>query len=166
MIITLQVNRRQNIKSKPCKLCGSMWHTAFGCKYRPKKPLKNSATPLRLESPKNRQKRLKMSQAWFRANPSDKDGYWECYLRISRLCPIKLRRETITLEHVYAKVRRPDLKYEPLNLKPSCSFCNKMKGSRSVAQLAKVFPHINVMINSKEWQEWQKQLNSNYIMSH
>lgn len=139
-------------------MCGSIWHTAFLCKYKPNATFKTTKYRMRPESPKSRRRRLKMAQEWFRGNPPDANGNWECYLQISTLCPKKLNRTTITLEHVHAKVRRPDLKYVSANLKPSCSFCNKMKGSRSVQELAKTFIHIALMINSKEWRSWEKKL--------
>lgn len=142
------------LRSKPCKVCNSKYHTPGY--HKPKKPLKH--TPLKLESDKTRAKRRGMAAKWFRKNPPGMDGYWYCYLQISSLCPYRLNRSIVTLEHVYPKVKRPDLKFEIKNIKPGCSFCNKLKGSNTPEQLAKSFPHIAIMISKPEWKEWQAQL--------
>lgn len=137
--------------ARPCSYCGSTTHTAFRCRSRPNKPL-------RKESITAKKKRQKTASMWFRKNPSDENGNWECWLQISELCPKKLSRETITLEHVYPKVKNPELKYNYKNLKPSCAFCNKLKGSNTPEQLAKYFLHIAILLTTPEWKEWHQNL--------
>ncbi len=125
---------------------------------KPRKPLKRSTKPIRRESVKKRSQRLKTSREWFEANPPNTEGLYICYLGISPLCPGKMTRGQTTLEHVHSKVRRPDLIFNILNIKPSCSFCNFCKQSKDIRELAKVFPHIAVMINKPEWKAWERSL--------
>lgn len=110
-----------------CKYCGGA-HTSLSCFNKPRRPL-------RQESEKARSKRTETNREWFKINPPDKKGLWYCYLRISPLCPIKLTRTTIRLEHVKSKVRYPELKYVVSNLKPACEHCNKLKGSLDLEEL-------------------------------
>jgi hypothetical protein len=58
------------------------------------------------------------------------DGKWICYLQISVLCPQLLTVQTLTLDHVIPRSRRPDLRYNDDNIKPACWDCNSEKGSR------------------------------------
>lgn len=126
------------IKPKPCKVCGSMWHSAMYHNPRKpiavNKPLKRSQKPIRYESQKNRTKRLATREAWFEANPPDKDGYWYCYISKHPLCPKKLTIDTVQLEHNYSKVRRKDLRFDITNIFPACEHDNKAKGSLSAKE--------------------------------
>ena len=88
--------------------------------------------------------------AWYKVNPPNEDGKWECYLQISSLCPRYLSKSLLTLEHVQPKVKAPELKYDISNIRPSCSWCNKMKGSRTIEKLAKIWPHLAIYIDQKE----------------
>lgn len=137
-----------------CSYCSELGHTKFNCFKKPKKSLK-------LESKKSRQKRGTTTGKWFGANPPDDNGYWHCYLQISSLCPKRLTRQLLTLEHVYPKVKYPELKYSIDNLKPSCSFCNKLKGSNTVDTLAKSFVNIAIMIQKPEWKAWEERIMNN-----
>lgn len=130
-------------KNNPiCKSCGKYGHFAMQCYNRRHKSL----AP---ESKNTKKKRLATRRAWFKDNPADENGNWECYLQISSQCPVKLTYLTITLEHVQAKVRAPQLKYDPTNIRPSCSYCNKLKGSRSLEELAKIFPQVRIMLDTQ-----------------
>lgn len=144
------------LKHRACKVCGSNYHTAGY--HKPKKPLKRSITPIKMESDKARGKRITTYKIWIKLNPPDEYGYWDCYLRISSLCPKRINREMLILEHVYPKIKYPALKYEPKNIKPSCAFCNRLKQSNTVQQLAKTFPHIAIMISKPEWKVWEASL--------
>lgn len=136
---------------KPCRYCEGMGHWSFQCFQKPRKGIEP-------ESRMAKKQRISTATRWFRQNPPDQDGYWYCYLRISSMCPVKLTRRLVTLEHVYPKVKRPDLKYNTRNIKPACPFCNKLKGSRTVQQLSKAFPHLAEMIATPEWQAWEASL--------
>lgn len=126
------------IKSKPCKECGSTWHTAMYHKPRKPiatyKPLQRSTKPIRKEAVKTRAKREKTTKDWFAANPPDENGEWLCYISKHPLCPRVLTRETIVLEHDLSKVRRKDLRYDISNIYPACTFDNAAKGSLSAAE--------------------------------
>lgn len=147
------------LKRSTCKGCGSEWHTFWKCPYKERKlTLYKPRKPLRTESVKSRRKRTITYKQWIKLNPPDEYGMWDCYLQISTMCPMRLTRQLLTLEHVYPKVKRPDLKYEPRNIKSACAFCNKMKGSRTIDKLAKSFIHIAIMVQTPEWKAWEQSL--------
>lgn len=139
---------------KSCTICHSPSHTQFYCRkkaraqLRRKSQLRPSRKPLKVESDKARTMRIRTYKAWIKANPPDERGYWYCYLQISSLCPVQLKRETLTLEHVKSRSSHPHLKYDIGNIKSSCRFCNRAKGSQSLEQLAKSFPHLQVYLHN------------------
>jgi hypothetical protein len=118
-----------------CKICDSNWHYQTFCPMKKQKWIKP-------ESDKAKTKRIIMHKKWVKANPPDTDGKWECYLQISEKCCKRVSKRSMTKEHVEAKVRRPDLKYDTRNIRPSCSWCNKRKGSNSIEELSKIYPHL------------------------
>lgn len=126
------------IKPKPCKECGSMWHSAMYHKPRKpiavNKPLKRSTKPIRFEAVKTREKRKATEAAWFAANPPDRNGFWWCYISKHPLCPKRLTRETLVLEHNLSKARRKDLQFDISNIYPACRHDNKAKGSLSAKE--------------------------------
>lgn len=130
-----------------CKNCGGQGHTAWRCFEKRK--------PIRKESKKHLEKRLATSSRWFSDNPSDSSGFWYCYLNISKRCPRRLDKSQLTLEHVYPKGKYPALAFYEINLKPACSYCNKEKLSNTINKLRIVYPHLNEMIATSEWQEWE-----------
>lgn len=75
---------------------------------------------------------------WHLANPEP----WVCYLNISDMCIRDLDRDILTLDHVIAKSKGKKFKYDYLNLKAACIFCNGLKGSRTLKNLAREFPHL------------------------
>lgn len=116
------------MKAKPCKYCGSAYHTSLKCFQRPQKPL-------RPEAVKTREKRLSTNKKWFKRYKPDKYGFWYCYLQISPRCPKRLTEATLVLEHVKSKTRHPGEKFNRKNLKPACEFCNELKGSLDVNEV-------------------------------
>ena len=136
------------MKPKSCSKCGSDSHTSFMCRHWGGKGGKDPVDkfklykPLRNESKKSHSKRMSTRRVWFENNPPDENGRWECYLQISGLCPRKLTKELLTMEHVEPRSKAPEKKYRVENIKPSCSFCNRSKGSRSLEQLARLWPHL------------------------
>ena len=127
-------------KQAKCKNCGQIGHYQTFCFYQVHEPIKK-------ESEKAKVKRIMTKRRWLKENPPDENGQWTCYLQISAYCLKKLTKYTLTLEHVEAKVRRQELKYNTKNIRPACSWCNKLKGSRSLAELAIDFPHVKQTIN-------------------
>lgn len=87
-----------------------------------------------------------MKRAWFKMNPPDGKGEWECYLQIADNCPRKMAYQYLTLEHVMPKVKAPELKFDPKNIRPSCAPCNRVKGSKTIEKLAKTYPHLRVYL--------------------
>ncbi len=132
---------------KPCRVCGLMGHFPYECRLNPKKiikrsgQIKRSTTPLkrtRLNPVGKHTKQWLVTRAtWIRHNPPPIDGqYWECYLRIHQWCPGRISLDNLTLDHVISRTRDPSLRYTASNLKPACMYCNEMKGSRNINELA------------------------------
>lgn len=123
------------MKKIHCKICGSDLHYQTFCHLKKKKWLKT-------ESKTAKTRRVAMQIKWEKLNPPDADGYWDCYLQISEKCLRRVSKYTMTKEHVQPRVKRPDLKYSVDNIRPACSWCNKLKGSQSLEQLAVIYPHL------------------------
>jgi 5-methylcytosine-specific restriction endonuclease McrA len=148
----MPLHHRARLRQKEnCKYCGSSNHLSMICFHRPRHPL-------RKESDTARRRRMHVATTWFVLNPPNRDGQWMCYLQITRACPRFLDRDQITLEHVYPRAKYPELKYIVDNIKPSCEFCNKEKGRNTVEQLALIFPNIESMIQTPEWQYWEAEM--------
>lgn len=91
-------------------------------------------------------------------NNPDEAGSWTCYLRISPECPVFLDESTVTLEHVMSKIRHPKLRWRTENILPACTFCNEIKGSLSVQELAVKYPILQELIESPGWREYEAML--------
>jgi 5-methylcytosine-specific restriction endonuclease McrA len=96
-------------------------HTALMCFNKPRKPARQVG--------KKGQKWLAVRREWIKNNPPDHSGYWYCYY-----CQCALTYDTLTIDHVIARSRRPDLQYDLSNLVPSCSMDNNLKGSLSAEE--------------------------------
>lgn len=94
---------------------------------------------IRNTSRKTDQRWIDTKVAWFKQNPGPT---YECYLKISIYCPRKLTLETLVLEHVIPKSRGEKYKYDIANIRPSCKFCNFIKGSRTIPDMIKYYPHL------------------------
>ena len=88
---------------------------------------------------KTEQRWIDAKFGWFEQNSPDKDGFWDCYLQIAESCLKRVDRRTLNLEHVKAKVRHPDLKYDIYNIRPACRPCNKLKGSQDLDEINRKF---------------------------
>ena len=133
--MVLQGRGSDMAKGIQCKICKSTLHYQTFCPLKPKPRIKT-------ESDKAKKKRHKTNRVWYKKNPPDADGYWTCYLQISTRCPKRLTLGMLTKEHVQPKVKAPHLKYNPDNIKPSCSWCNRLKSSQSIEALSKIYPHL------------------------
>lgn len=115
---------------KPCKLCKELGHFTYQCRLRPRKELKR--TPIK-KIGKTTQRWLDTRAQWIADHPPTVEGkYWLCYLRIHPWCPVRIDRDHMTLDHVVSRSHAPGLRFEADNLRPACSYCNTMKGSRSL----------------------------------
>lgn len=120
---------------KPCKHCGLMGHFAYQCYTNPRKALKR--TPIKKVGKQTKQWFVTRA-TWIRKNPPTIEGqYWECYLKIHPWCPGKIDIAHLTLDHVVSRSRDPSLRFNADNLKPSCTYCNNEKGSRTLEQVMK-----------------------------
>lgn len=120
--------------SLSCLVCGKRAYSEYCVQHKPRKFIKK-------ESASYKAKRQACAKQWYRGNPPDENGEWPCYLNgLSRRCLIKVNPETIKLEHVIPKVKAPELKFEPSNLKASDEFCNSVKGSWTLEQLVERYP--------------------------
>ena len=131
------------MKSNPCKYCGGATHTSLMCFHKPR-------NRIRKESPKAYAHRQETKSAWLLENPADDNGEWECYLQISDVCPIKLNADTLVLEHVKSRSTSPELRYVISNIKASCEFCNRLKGSKSLELLAEYYPKLNKYLGGSD----------------
>lgn len=142
-------------KNKHCSKCGSDSHTSFMCRHWGGKGGKDPVDkfklykPLRNESKKSHSKRMSTRRAWFENNPPDENGNYTCYLQISQMCPRTLSKQLLTLEHVQPRSKAPELKYSTDNIRPACTWCNKLKGSRTLEQLVILFPGLEERLNEK-----------------
>lgn len=134
-----------------CKYCGGNDHTSLMCLRKPRHAM-------RQESKNHKLNRMRTSDSWYTINPPDKDGHWQCYLQISPYCLKVLDRSTISLEHIYPKIKWPELRYRHENIMPSCAYCNKLKLSNTLNQLCKFSQVVCDLVSTLEWQEREDRL--------
>lgn len=144
----MEVNKlfMDRFPKKECKYCGGRGHFPYACYKNPKrqeaatKPLKprtpiKQKTKLRAHGKVSKQWVLTRA-TWIRKNPPPIDAtYWECYLRISSQCPVRLDLPLLTLDHVISRSRDPSKRFDLSNLQPCCWWCNTEKGSKSLDQV-------------------------------
>jgi 5-methylcytosine-specific restriction endonuclease McrA len=118
------------IKPKPCKQCGSLFHTPMY--HKPRKPIQTKAVPKQrtpLPRPTKRpnqrgkgyKKWLETKEKWFETN---KQPYYYCHY-----CNKLMTRSQLTLDHKIPRSRAPELIHAKKNLVPCCFICNSLKGS-------------------------------------
>lgn len=148
------------LRIKACSYCGGENHSSLTCfkkRIRDYKISKKMA-PLRRESKASTDKRAILSNTFFANNPPDSRGGYTCYLQINRNCPKWVSKKHVTLEHVLPRSKYPEVKWNVLNIKPACSFCNQTKLSNTPYQLAYIWPQLWILLTSPEWKEWEKQI--------
>lgn len=115
-----------------CKHCESVQHTQFYCRLKPRKAIKRTRLK-RVGKVTN--KWIATRKVWVKNNPPDANGNWHCYLQIAPDCHITVNAETLNVDHIKSRVRRPDLRFDQSNLNAACSPCNKLKGSRDLEEV-------------------------------
>lgn len=108
------------IKSNPCKKCGSIWHTAAFCPQN-RKPIKKVG--------KVTSRWLTFRREYLRIHPANHEGYRECYLQTTPLCPKWLEADQVTLDHILSRGSNRQLTYNEENMGICCTYCNNDKGS-------------------------------------
>jgi 5-methylcytosine-specific restriction endonuclease McrA len=142
--------RKKSHPIKPCKNCGRTGHYAINC-YNLRRPSLRQRKPLRLRSQKEEERYGIFHKKWHAINPPNAEGFWVCYLQISKGCPKVLTYEELQLEHVFPRSKYPELKYVLANVKAACAPCNKLKRSNTIYQMALFYPRLAELINSPEW---------------
>lgn len=102
---------RYNSLQTKCGLC------LYNTLEKPRKPLKRVGPVTK--------KWIAHRQQWIEAHP----GPYTCYL-----CGVVLTVNTLTLDHVLPRSRRPDLRLDDTNIQPCCYYCNHQKGSKVYAK--------------------------------
>lgn len=67
---------------------------------------------------------LKTRREWVKLNSPNFQGYYTCHI-----CGRWVHEKDLTLDHVVARSKRPDLVNDLDNLKPAHYVCNSVKGS-------------------------------------
>ena len=106
--------------SRKCKWCDSNEHTQFFCRLKPRTPIKTYTQLKKIGSVGKATE--KAVSKWKRQQQPNHQGYFVCYM-------CGQWTEYLTAEHVKSKVRRPDLRTNPENFKPTCNPCNDKKRS-------------------------------------
>lgn len=128
---------------KNCKFCKKAKpdHFPYMCRMNPKVIARQKAgmkrTPIKKIGKIGKQW-LDTRSEWIEQNPPTIDGkYWVCYLQIHEWCPGRITIAQLTLDHVVPRSSDSTKRFDHDNLRPSCEYCNNMKGSRSLAQVIK-----------------------------
>ncbi len=118
--------------SKHCLKCGKRAYSDYCMQHKPRKPISKIGKQGKLNQATSKEFRDSL----------EPDRIYVCYLQIHPYCLRQLRYEQVVPEHVEAKSRSPHLRHNLKNIWVSCVFCNGLKGSRSLENLAKEYPHL------------------------
>jgi 5-methylcytosine-specific restriction endonuclease McrA len=129
--------------AQTCNKCGKRSYSKLCFRHKPK-------PKIRRQSLKTAQRNNLLRKKWYKTNLPIENDKWECYLQISQYCPKLLTKGMLTLEHVEPKVKRPDLIFTVSNIRPSCSYCNAIKGSKTLEKLSKTYPQLNKYLLDKD----------------
>lgn len=114
--------------AKSCKWCGSTEHTQFYCPRKPRTPIKTNKLPAKIG--RVGKKTNAAVAKWSRGQKPNHQGYYICYMCGAWITYLRA-------EHVKSKVRRPDLRAEPSNFKPTCDPCNEKKRSKDLEEMGR-----------------------------
>lgn len=69
----------------------------------------------------------KVRAGWVASNPPNHEGYYVC-----GMCGKSVHIDDMELDHINPRSGTPQSFENPLNLQPTHSFCNRIKGSRRI----------------------------------
>lgn len=108
--------------------------------HKPRKPIQQK-TPIR-KIGKRGKKNQETTKAWRAQNTE-----FICYLQISPLCLVRLDEQTAVPEHVVPKSKSSQADAHDIKkIRAACTFCNQLKGSRTIESLAKEYPHLQRLL--------------------
>jgi hypothetical protein len=127
--------------SKTCQRegCDRGCYGEFCMQHKPRKAIQTRTrlNPIGKRGLANQQ----TTKAWREQNTE-----FVCYLRISPMCLINLDEQTAVPEHVKPKSKSTQAEVHDITkIRAACTFCNALKGSRTIESLAKDFPHLLVL---------------------
>ena len=67
---------------------------------------------------------LKVRREWVKLHRPNHQGYYVC-----AICSKWVPEKGMELDHILSRSRHPELRFELTNLQPTCSPCNRKKGS-------------------------------------
>lgn len=146
------MKRNTPIRSNPCKLCGSIYHTKAFCPKKPKreiqrttiiKPNKHPMKRSRLKKSGKQDRRWQQTKRiFFENNRGDANGLYWCKIKkcpkkhVPMVAPNDPRLldpdtgvELCTVDHEIPRTKRPDLVHVQSNLQEAHGSCNSDKGS-------------------------------------
>lgn len=145
-----------------CSVCGSLEHSQFYCRMKPRSTFKvklhctrcdslnhtHSQCPERLTDKINPEtgrypavKRLrtagKYSMRWMATkrawHKANRPNHQGYY--VCYICQKHIAEAEVTLDHIKSRSRYPELRFELTNLAPCCSGCNTLKGSKELEEI-------------------------------
>lgn len=118
--------------ARHCLKCGKRAYSDYCVRCKPRKRI----NPIGKTAKKNKA----TTEAWRAQNTE-----FVCYLQISPMCLVWLDEQTAVPEHTIPKGRGQEFAHDITKIRAACTFCNQLKGSRTLESLAKEFPHLLVL---------------------
>lgn len=131
------------LKAKPCKLCKSVWHTAFNCPLRAKRTL-FSRKPMNKIGRVGKETESAVEK-WKRTQKPDHQGYYTCYIS-------GIKIPYLMAEHPYSKARHPELRTNQ-KLEPVSAEINKLKGSMDIDEFLEKYPQFKATVKPEYLKE-------------
>jgi 5-methylcytosine-specific restriction endonuclease McrA len=107
--------------SRSCVVCGKRAYSDYCVQHKPRTPIKTYRQLNKIG--KVAQRTNAAVAKWKNTQKPNHQGYWQCYI-----CGRMI--DYLIAEHVKSKVRHPELRTDPNNMKPVCNECNAAKGSK------------------------------------
>lgn len=108
------------IPSKPCKLCSSIYHTAFRCPQKPRNPVSKAVKPKKAKSTKPKTKRQSKTLLKKKLEKLVKDYVKKRDNYTCQRCGLVLEGVNCHASHVIPVSRSGYLQFDPMNMKVLC----------------------------------------------